>query len=79
MNKKDVSFPTVALESLILELVIDAYEDVEFVIVDIPNTFIKTENPKKLGDQRDIRKFRGKLSHILVDITTQVHGPYITY
>ena len=79
MKKLEVSIPTVALESLILELVIDAYEDVEFVIVAIPNTFIKTDNPKKLGDQRDIRKFRGKLSHILAEIAPEMYASYITY
>ena len=32
-----------------------------------------------MGDQRDIMKIRGKLANILVDISPEVYGPYITY
>ena len=51
----------------------------EDTIVDITNASIKTDNPKKVGDQINIMKIRGKLAQILVDIAPKVHGHYITY
>ena len=47
--------------------------------MDIPNTFIQTNNPKKVGNQIVIMKIRGKPAHILVEISQNVYGPYITY
>ena len=45
MNKEGLSSPTVALESVILAVVVDAHKEREVVIVDIPNTFILINNP----------------------------------
>ena len=53
--------------------VIDAHEELEVAIVDIINTFIQTDNPKKMGDQRDIVKIRDKLELILVDIAPEFY------
>ena len=47
--------------------------------MDIPNTFIQTKNPKKVGKQRDIMKIRYQMTQILVDIAPEIYGPYITY
>ena len=47
MNKEELSSPTVALESVILTAVINAHEDIEVVIVGIPNTLYKTTILKK--------------------------------
>ena len=47
VNNEEVSSPTVALESVILMAVIDAHEDIEVAIMDIPNYFIQNNNPKK--------------------------------
>ena len=49
------------------------------MIVDIPNKFIQTKNTKKVEDQRDIMKIRGKLAQIFVEISPEVYGTYITY
>ena len=59
--------------------IISNHEEREVAIVDIPNTFIQTDNPKKVVYQRGIIKIRGKLSHILVDIVPEVYRTYITY
>ena len=59
--------------------VIYAHKEIEVSIVDIPNSFIPTYNPKKVGDKRDIMKIRGKLAQILVEIAPEFYGPYITY
>ena len=67
------------MESVILTAVIDYHKEREVVIVDIPNKFIQTDNTKNVGDQRDMMKIRGKLANILVDISPEFYGPYITY
>ena len=79
MNKEEGSSPTVSLESVALTALIDSHSNREVANVDIPNLFIQTNNPKKVGDQRDMIKIRGKLSQILVDISLEVYIPYITY
>ena len=51
---------------------VNTRENREVSIVDIPNAFIKTENPKEVVYQRSIIKFKGKLAHILVEIAQEV-------
>ena len=68
MNKEEVSSPTFSLESVILTEVIYTHEEREVGIVYIQNEFIQIDNPKKLRDQRDIMKIRGKLAQILAEI-----------
>ena len=46
--------------------------------VDIPNTFIQTNNTKTVEDLRDIMKIRRKLAHIIVNIAQEMYGLYIT-
>ena len=62
-----------------LTAVINTHEYREVTIVDIQNAFIQTNNTNRVGDQRYIIKIGGKLTHILVDISTEVYGPNITY
>ena len=78
MSKEEVSSPTVALESIMMAI-INAHEEREVVIVDFPNAFIQTKNTKGMGYQRYIMKIRGKLAHILVNISPELYGHYITY
>ena len=39
---------------------INAHEEREFAIVDIPNSFIQTNTPKEVVYQKDVMKTRGK-------------------
>ena len=68
MNKEEVSSPTFSLESVILTEVIYTHEEREVGIVYIQNEFTQIDNPKKVRDQRDIMKIRGKLAQILAEI-----------
>ena len=43
IDKEDASSPTVATESVILTSVVDAVEERETAVVDVPNTFIHTQ------------------------------------
>ena len=67
------------MELVIFASVIDAHEEIEVAIVDIPNEFIQTNNTNKIGNQRYMMKIRDKLAEILVEIALEVYEPYITY
>ena len=74
--KEDASSPTVASESVLLSCIVDAEEDRDVAVLDIPNAFIQTriENPKDMA----IIKVRGVLVDILVEIAPGVYKSYVT-
>jgi hypothetical protein len=76
ISKEDASSPTVAIESVLLSCIIDAEEEREVAVTDIPNAFIQTE----VEDQKDmtIIKLRGTLADILVKIAPDVYNAYGT-
>jgi hypothetical protein len=74
--KEDASSPTVFAEAFMLMCVVDANENMDVDIVDIPNAFIQT-----VVEDKKVRAFiriRGPLVDILVTITPDVYGPYVT-
>ena len=50
ISKQDASSPTVATESILLLCIIDAKEERDVAIVDIPNAFIQTH----VEEERDM-------------------------
>ena len=40
--KEDASSPTVATDAVMLSCIIDAEEEMDFAVINIPNTFIQT-------------------------------------
>ncbi len=74
--KEDASSPTVSSEAVMLTCVIDATENREVTIVDIPNAFVQTV----VEDEKDraFIRIRGPLFDILVSIAPDVYGPYVT-
>jgi hypothetical protein len=51
ISKEDASSPTVATESVLLACIIDAEEEWDVTVVDIPNVFVPTrvENEKDMA------------------------------
>jgi hypothetical protein len=76
IDKEDASSPTVATESVVLTSVIDAKEDRESAVVNVPNAFIQTVVEDK--SKRVIVRIRGMLVDILVKIAPEVYKDYIT-
>jgi hypothetical protein len=73
MNKEGASSPTVMLESLLLTAVIDAKENRDVCVVDIPHAFVQTPNEKVNKEHPpDLMKVRGRLVDMLLEI-----DPYI--
>ena len=79
ISKEEASSPTVALESVILSAIIDAKEEREVAIVDIPNAFVQTENEKlQPHHEKDFMKIKRKLADMLCSIDPTLYGPYLT-
>ena len=76
ISKEDASSPMVATESVLLTCIIDAEEERDVAVVDIPNAFIQT----RIEDEEDmaIIKIRGVLVDMLTDIAPDVYKPYVT-
>ena len=75
IEKEDASSPTVATESVLLTCTIDAMENRDVCVVDIPNAFIQTrvENKK----DQTINRIRGELVTMLVDIAPDVYSDFV--
>jgi len=61
-----------------LTCVIDAQEDRDIAVVDIPNAFVQTVVNEEDTEHRVIVRIRGPLEDILVLIAPDVYGPYVS-
>jgi hypothetical protein len=75
--KEDASSPTCATESVLLSCAIDAKENRESAVVDIPNAFIQTV----VEDEKDkvVIRIRGMMVDVLCKIAPDVYEPYVAY
>ena len=78
ITKEDVSSPTVSAEAVMLTCIIDAAEDRDIAVVDIPNAFAQTVVSEEDAEHRVIVRIRGPLVDILVLIAPDVYGPYVS-
>jgi hypothetical protein len=76
ITKEDVSSPTVLAEAAILTCVINALDNQDIAIIDIPNAFVQTV--VKDEEHRVIVRIRGPLVDILVSIAPDFYGPYVS-
>jgi hypothetical protein len=76
ISKEDASSPNVTTESVLLSCIIDAQENRDVAVMDIPNAFIQT----RVEDEKDraIIRLRVVLVDVLENIAADVYGPYIT-
>ena len=74
MDKDEAASPTVLLESVLLTSVIDAREEREVAVVDIPNAFVQTD----MEGDKVIMKMRGKLAELLVKVAPEIYREYVT-
>ena len=72
MDREDVSSPTVSTEATMLTSVIEAEEEQDVAIMDIPNAFIQTNlDLKDEEGNRTIMKIRGQLVNILCEVDNE--------
>jgi hypothetical protein len=76
ISKEDASSPAVATESVLLSRIIDAKEERDVAVVDIPNAFVQTrvENEKDMA----FIKIRGIIVDILVEIAPDIYKSYVS-
>jgi hypothetical protein len=76
ISKEEASSPTVSTESVLLTCIVDAEEQRDVAVIDIPNAFIQT----RIQDEKDMVfiKIRGVLAETLVDIAPNVYKSYIS-
>jgi hypothetical protein len=78
ITKENVCSPTVTAEAVMLTCVIDAQEDRDVAVVDIPNAFVQTVMSKEDAEHRVTVCIRGPLVGVLVLIALDVYGPYVS-
>ena len=81
MSREDTTSLTVALESINLTLAIDAHEERDVMIADVPNAFVQTNMPPEMLSKgsRIIMKIKGVLVDILYAMDPMEYGNYIVY
>ena len=72
ISKEDVSSPTVATEAILLLCIIDAKEERDVTVINIPNVFIQMRVEHKEDDMAII-KIHGVLVDILIQIAPNVY------
>ena len=64
IDKEDATSPTAALESVLLTSTIDAAEERDVAVIDIPNVFIQTRI--KNNEYKVVLRLRVKLANLLI-------------
>jgi hypothetical protein len=69
ISKEDASSPTVATELALLSCVVDAKEERDVAIVNVPSTFMQA----RVGDEKHVAfiKTQGVLVDVLVEIASE--------
>ncbi len=73
IDRADAASPTVATESVFLTAVIDALENREVAIVDIPGMFMQVD----LDDEMIHVRLTGKMVELLLEIERELYEPYL--
>jgi hypothetical protein len=80
LSREDSARSTAALKSIMLTAVIDAHEERDVMMCDIPNAFIQALMPEvEPGDERVMMKITGVLVDMLVEINPELCRPYVVY
>ena len=74
---KFISSPTANFESLVTTLLVDAYEQRDAAVFDVPGAFLQAKL-KKNNNERTLMKLKGEFVDILCDINPE-HTPNVTY
>jgi Reverse transcriptase (RNA-dependent DNA polymerase) len=73
-NKEDASSPTISTEAVFLTSVIDALENRDVAIVDVPGAFMQADM-----DELVHVRFTGTMVDLLIKIDAEMYEPYVTY
>ena len=76
LSKEEASSPTVSTESVLLTAIIDAKENRDVAIVDIPNAFIQTVVERDAD--RVILRLRGTIVEMMLQVAPEVYAEFVT-
>ena len=80
MSWEEAASPTVFLESLFITSVIDAKENCDVMMCDIPNALIQVHMPKtKAGDKKVIMKITRMTIDLLVQLSPNTYGQHVVF
>ena len=76
ISKEEASSPTVSTEDFMFTFLIEAQENRDVSVINIPNAFIQT----KVEDKKDMVTIRVRIELVqaLLDIDPKVYKPYVT-
>jgi hypothetical protein len=69
----DATYPTIALESILITVTIDALEGRNVAIVDVPGAFLSA-----YMDEEVIMTIRGRLAELMIKAAPNIYRKYIT-
>ena len=78
VSKQEASSPTSHTESVFCTIGIEAEEERDVAVVDIPNAFVQTDLAIDGKPVFVLMAIRGRLADMLVSIAPDVYGPYLT-
>ena len=73
-NKEDASSPTISTEAVFLTSIIDALENRDVAIVDVPGAFMQADM-----DELVHVRFTGTMVDLLIKIDAEMYEPYVVY
>ena len=73
-TKEDATSPTVSTEAVFLTALIDALENRDVAIVDVPGAFMQADM-----DELVHVRFTGTMVDLLLEIDAEMYGPYVVY
>ena len=79
LSKEDSMFPMASNEGIFLQAKIDAYENRDIMVNDVPNTFIQSLIELKPGQERVIMTIVGILVDIPVEKNPARYKDYVVY
>jgi hypothetical protein len=79
VDRDEAACPTAIAESILATAIIDAKENQDIMVIDIPNAFVQTDMNHSTNNKRIIMKIRGSLVNMLIQINPEKYLFYFSY
>ena len=77
IKKEDAASPTTTIESIILTSIIEAMENHDVVVADVPNAFIQADMQMP-DDKKVIMRLVGKVAELMVQAAPELYRKYVS-
>ena len=79
ISREEAASPTAHMESISITCAIDAHENRDTMVADVPNAFIQAKMPEAQKGERVIMKITGQLVDMMVELNPSVYGDYVVF